>query len=39
MRDVLATRNAKFVVIFPAGNNIILKHRIMIVIFDIFFMF
>ncbi len=36
---VLATRDARIIVIFPAGNDINLKHRLTIIIFNIFFKF
>ncbi len=36
-RAVLATRDAHIITIFPAGNDIDLKHRPMIIIFNIFF--
>ncbi len=36
---VITTRDAPEITIFPAGNDIDLKHRITIVIFNIFFKF
>ncbi len=36
---VLAIRDALLIAIFPAGNDIDLKHRIKIVIFNIFVKF
>ncbi len=38
-RAVLATRDAHIIAIFPAGNDIDLKHRLTIIIFNIFFKF
>ncbi len=38
-RAVLATHHAQIIAIFPAGNDIDLKHRLMIIIFNIFFKF
>ncbi len=35
-RAVLTTRDASIITIFPAGNDIDLKHRLMIIIFNIF---
>ncbi len=37
IRAVLATRDARIIAIFPAGNDIDLKHRLTIIIFKIFF--
>ncbi len=38
-RAVLATRDVGIIAIFPAGNDIDLKHRLTIIIFNIFFKF
>ncbi len=38
-RAVLVTRDARLIAIFPAGNDIDLKHRITIVILNIFYKF
>ncbi len=38
-RALLATCDARIIAIFPAGNDIDLKHRLTIIIFNIFFKF
>ncbi len=38
-RAVLVTHDARLIAIFPTGNDIDSKHRIMIVILNIFFKF
>ncbi len=39
IRAVFATRDARIIALFPAGNDIDLKHRLTIIIFNIFFKF
>ncbi len=39
LRAVLANHDAHIITIFPAGNDIDLKHRLTIIIFNIFFKF
>ncbi len=39
VRAVLATSDAHIIAIFSAGNDIDLKHRLTIIIFNIFFKF
>ncbi len=39
IKAVLATRDDSIITIFPAGNDIDLKHILMIMIFNIFFKF